>query len=160
MHRSDCTIAGLAMFCTSMLTLRASAGITGTMETSISSTSSWIPLQVLPLYDSRIMMIPSVSTIKASDHTPFVTDPLNNYLNIDPNSNFIRMVYQCGPTNRWKQAPHIARAVKGSSFAVVRSPDSDANKIVSRIYYQDRELCLSERCYNHLGTTDQWVASE
>ena len=105
-------------------------------------------------------MIPSVSTIKASDYMPFIKDPLNNYLNIDPYTNFIRMVYQCGPTNRWKEAPPIAKAVKGSSFAVIRSPDSDANKIVSRIYYQDLELCLREHFYNHLGTTAQWVPSE
>ena len=77
------------MFCTSTLTWRESSGITGTMENFISSTLSWIPVQVLPLYDSRIMMIPSVSTIKASDYTPFIKDPLNNYLNIDPYTNFI-----------------------------------------------------------------------
>jgi len=160
MHRFDYTIAGPAMFCTSMLTRRASPGITGTMENSISSRLSWIPLQALPLYDLRMMMIPSVSTIKASDHIPWVKDPLNNYLNIDPNTNFIRMVYQCNPTNRWKEAPPIAKAVKGSSFAIVRSPDSDLNKIVSRIYYQDAELCLREHCYNHSRYTDQWVPGE
>ena len=159
MPRSDCTIGGPEMFCTSMPTRRARAGITGTMETSISSTSSWIPLRVLPLYDSRIMIIPSVSTIKARNHIPFVKDPLNNYLKIDLNTNFIRMVYQCGPT-RWKEASPIARALKGSSFAVVMSPESDANKIVSCIYYQDLELCLREHSYNHLGTTDQWVPGE
>ena len=105
-------------------------------------------------------MILSVSTIKASDNIPFVKDPLNNYLNIDPNTNFIRMVYQCGPANAWKEAPPIARAIKGSSLAVIRSPDSGAKKIMSHIYYQDPELCLRERYYNHLGTTDQWLAGE
>ena len=72
------------------------------------------------------------------------------------------MVYQCAPANSWKGAQlPIARAVKGSSFAIVRSPDTDANKIVSRIYYQDPELCLRERYYTHLGTTaDQWVLGE
>ena len=105
-------------------------------------------------------MILSVSTIKASDNIPFVKDPLNNYLNIDPNTNFIRMVYQCGPANRWKEASLIARAVKGSSFAVVRSPESDANKILSRIYYQDPDLCLKEYYYSSLDTTDQLVPGE
>jgi hypothetical protein len=107
-----------------------------------------------------MLMILSVSTIKASDNIAFVKDPLNNDLNIDPNTNFIRMVYQRGPANPWKEAQPIARAIKGSSFAVVRSPDSDANKIVSRIYYQDPELSLRERYSNHLGTIDQWVAGE
>ena len=105
-------------------------------------------------------MIPPVSTIKASDNIAFVKDPLNNCLNIDPNTNFIRMVYQRGPANPWKEAPPIVKAVKGSSFAVVRSPDSDAKKIVSRIYYQDPELCLKECYYSPLDTTDQWVFGE
>ena len=70
------------------------------------------------------------------------------------------MVYRCNPTNQWKEALPIAKAVKGSSFAVVRSPDSDVNKIVSRIYYQDLELCLREHCYNHSDTMDQWVPGE
>jgi hypothetical protein len=156
--RSDCTISGLAMFCTSMPTRRERTRIAGTMGISIHSRSSWIPLQALPLCDSRT--IPSISTIKASDNLPFIEDSLNNYFNIDPSTNFIRMVNQRGPTNTWKEALPITNAVKGSSFAVVRSPDSDANKIVSRIYYQDPELRLRERYCNHLGTTDQWVLGE
>ena len=104
-------------------------------------------------------MIPSVSTTKASDNIPFIKDPLDNYLKIDPNTNFIRTVYQCSPT-RWKEASPIARAVKGSSFAVVMSPESDANKIVSCIYYQDLELCLRECYYNHLGIRRHWVFGE
>jgi hypothetical protein len=110
-----------------------------------------------------MMMIPFAYIIKASDNIPFIKDPLNKYLNTDRNTNFIRMVYQRGAANPWKEAPPIAKAVKGSSFAVVRSPDSYANKIVSRIYYQDPELSLRERyCkLNHVvGTTDQWVAGE
>jgi len=105
-------------------------------------------------------MIPPVYTIKASDNITFVKDPLNNYLNTDPNTNFIRMISQHGPANPWKEAPPIVKAVKGSSFAVVRSPNLDAKKIVSRIYYQDPELCLKECCYSPLGTTDQWVGGE
>ena len=72
------------------------------------------------------------------------------------------MVYQRGPANPWKGARlPIARAVKGSSFTVVRSLDSDTKKLVSRIYYQDPELCLKERYYSPLGTTtDQWVLGE
>jgi len=105
-------------------------------------------------------MIPFVSTIKVSNNIPFVKGPLNNHLNIDPNTNFIRMVYQCGPANPWKEAPPITKAVKGSSFAVVRSSDFDAKKIVARIYYQDPELYLKECYYSPLGTTDQWVFGE
>ena len=107
--RSDCTISGPAMFCASMPTRRARVGITGIMETSISSRLSWIPLQVLLLYDSRTVMIPSVSTIKASDNIPFIKDRLNNYLNIDPNTDFIRMVNQRGPKKPGKATIPIAR---------------------------------------------------
>ena len=105
-------------------------------------------------------MIPPVSTIKASDNIAFVKDPLNNDFNIDPSTNFIRMISQHGPANPWKEAPPIIKAVKGSRFAVVRSPNLDANKIVSCIYYQDPELYLKECYYSPLGTTDQWVAGE
>ena len=107
-------------------------------------------------------MAPYAFIIKVNDSIPFVKDPLNNCLNIDPNTNFIQMVYQRGPANPWKEALPIVKAVKGSSFAVVRSPDSDAKKIVSlnRIYYQDSELCLKECYYSPLDTTDQWVFSE
>jgi len=103
------------------------------------------------------MTIPSVSTIKASDNIPFVKDPLNNYLNIDPNTGFIRTVNQRGSTKPWKEALPIAKAVKGSSFAIIRDP---TNKVVSRIYYQDPELHLRELCYDHLGNTDQGVLGE
>ena len=82
---------------------------------------------------------------------------LNTYLNIDPNTNFIRMVYQRGPANPWKKAPPIVKAVKGSSFAVVKPHNLDASKMVSRIYYQDPELYLKE-CY--YTPSDQWVAGE
>jgi len=101
--------------------------------------------------------MPSVSTIKASYSSPFVKDPLNNYINIDPNTNFIQMIYQRGSANPWKEAPQIAKAVKGSSFAIIRDP---TNKRVSRIYYQDPELILRECYYDHLGTMGQWVLGE
>ena len=69
------------------------------------------------------------------------------------------MVYQSGPTQPWFQdALSIAKAVKGSSFSVIRDPD--ANKIVSRIYYQDPKLRLRERYYDHLGSMDQWALGE
>ena len=64
--RSDCIISGPAMFYTSTPIRRARRKIAGTMETSILSRLSRIPLQVLLLYASR--GIPSVSTIKASDN--------------------------------------------------------------------------------------------
>ena len=92
--------------------------------------------------------------------SPFVKHSLNNHYNIDPDTNFIRIIYQHGPTDSWKVAPLITRAVKGSSFAIVMSLDSDANKFVSRIYYQDPELCLREHYYSHLGTTDQRALGE
>ena len=68
--RSDCTISLPEIFCTRMPTWRVRAVITGTMEAFIRSTSSWIPLQALLLYDT---MIPPVSTIKASDNITFVS---------------------------------------------------------------------------------------
>ena len=159
-RRSDCIISGPAMFCTSMPTRRVRTKIAGTMETSIHSRSFWTPLQASPLYDSKTVKIRSVSTIKAGGTISFIKDPLNNHLNIDPNTNFIRMVYQCGPANPWMEAPPITKAVNGSSFAVVRSSDLDAKQIVARIYYQDHELCLKECYYSPLGTTDQWVFGE
>ena len=156
--RSDCTISGPGMFCTSMPTRQARVGITGIMETSISSSRlSWIPLQVLLLYDWRTMMIPSASTIKASDNIPFIKGPLNNYLNIDPNTDFIQMVYQRGPMKSWKKSLPITSAVKGSSFSIIRDL---TNKQVSRIYYQDPEWHLRECCYDHLGTMGKWVLGE
>ena len=140
------------MFYTSMHTRRARARIAGTTETSIYLRSSWIPLQVFPRYDSRMMMTPYVSTIKVSDNIHFGKDPLNNYLNIDPNTDFIRMVNQCESTQPWKEAQPIAKALRGSSFAIIRDP---TNKQVSRIYYQDPELHLRECRYDHLDNTDQ-----
>ena len=154
--RSDYTILGLAIFWTSMPIRQPKMKIDGTMESSTCSRSSWIPLQVLLLYNSRIMMIPSVSTIKASDNIP-VKGPLNNYYNIDPDTDFIRMVNQRGPTKPWKVALPIVRAVKGSKFAIIRDP---TNKRVSRIYYQDPELHLRESYYDHVGTMGQWIFGE
>ena len=148
--RSESTISDQEIFYKSMLTRRARVGIAGTTETSMRSRSSWIPLQALLLYDS--MMIPSVSTIKASDNIPFVKGPLNNSLKIDPNTDFIRAVNQRGSTKPWKVALPIAKAVKGSSFAIIKDP---TNKLFSRIYYQDPGLHLRELCYDHLGNTDQ-----
>jgi hypothetical protein len=77
--RSDCTISDPEMFCTNLPIRGARVGITGTMETSIRSTSSWILLQALLLYDT--MMVSPASTIKASDNVIFVKHPQNNYLN-------------------------------------------------------------------------------
>jgi hypothetical protein len=138
-----------------MLTQRARVGIVGTVETSIRSRSSWIPLQALLLYDSRLS---SVSTIKVSDSIPFSKDLLNHYLNVDPDTSLIRMVYKRGPTKPWEEALPISTAVKGSSFAIIRDPDT--NRLVSRIYYQDPELRLRECCYDHLGTAGQWALGE
>jgi len=114
-------ISSLAMFCTSMPTQLERARTAGTMESSIPSRSYWIPLQLLPLYD---LMMPSVSAIKAADNIPFIKGPINSYLNIDRNTNFIQMVCQRSSTKPWTQTLPIARAVKGSSFAVLRCPGS------------------------------------
>jgi len=155
--RSEFTISGQEISFKSMLTRRARTEIAGTMEPSIDSRSSWIPLQALLLYDSTMVLY--VSTIKASGNLLFVKDPLNHYLNVDPDADLIRMIYKHGPTKPWKEvAVPIATAVKGSSFAIIRKPDT--NRLVSRIYYQDPELCLRERCYDHLGTAKQWALGE
>ena len=103
------------------------------------------------------MMTPCVSTTKVSDNITFGKHPQNNSLKIDPNTNFIRMVNQCGSSQPWKEALPIAKAVRSSSFAIIRDP---TNKLVSRIYYQDPELHLKELCYDHLGNTDQGVFGE
>jgi hypothetical protein len=102
-------------------------------------------------------MIPSVSTIKAGDNIPFVQDPLNNYVNIDPNTDFIQMAYQRGAAKPWEEAQPIANAVKGSSFSIIRDP---TNKRISRVYYQDPELNLRECYYDHLGTMGPWNLGE
>ena len=106
---------------------------------------------------------------------PFVKDPLNNYLKIDPKTDFIRRVYQLPALRRsstrlfqqpmpsllLRQAlvhnthshPHrfsqyhprwfeqdlpIAKAVKGSSIAIIRRPSTTNQG--SCIFYQDPEL--------------------
>jgi len=81
----------------------------------------------------------------------------NNYLKIDPNTNYIRMVYQYRPVKPWKEAPPIVRAVKGSSFAIIRDP---TDQWVSRVYYQDHKLHLGEFCYDVLGTRGTWDFGE
>lgn len=68
------------------------------------------------------------------------------------------MVYKRGLTKAWEKALPVATVVKGSSFAIISQ--SDNNKLISRIYYQDPELRLKECCYDHLGTTDQWSLGE
>ena len=69
---SEYTISGQEIFYKSMLTRRARVGIAGTAETSIRTISSWIPLQALLPYDSKLL---SVSTIKVSDNIPFLKGP-------------------------------------------------------------------------------------
>jgi hypothetical protein len=153
--RSESIISDQEIFYKSMLTRRVRVGIAGIMEISICSRSSWIPLQIFLLYAT--MMIPSVSTTKASDNIPFGKHPQHNSLKIDPNTNYIRTVYQRGPTKRWKEAQPITNAIKGSSIAIIKDPTI---KRVSRIYYQDPELHLKECCYGHFGTMGQWVLGE
>ena len=149
--RSDRTISGPEMFCTSLPTRQARARITGTMETFVRSTSPCMLLQALLLYDT--MMMPSMSTTKASDNILFRKHPQHNSLKIDLNTDFIRMAYLRGPTKRWKEAQPIIKAVKGSSFAIIIDPTI---KQVSHIYYQDPELHLKECYYDHLDTMRKW----
>ena len=153
--RSDYTISGPEMFCTSLPTRRARAGIAGTTETFICSTLSCMLLQALLLYDT--MMVPPVSTIKASDNITFTKHPQNNYLKIDPNNNYIQMVYQYGPAKPCKKAPPIVRAVKDSSFAIIRDP---TDQRVSHLYYQDHKLHLREFCYDILGTRGTYFGEQ
>jgi len=68
------------------------------------------------------------------------------------------MVYKRGIMKAWEEALSVAMAVKGSSFAIIGQ--SDNNKLISRIYYQDPELRLRECRYDHLGTTNQWSLGE
>ena len=142
------------MFCKSTPT-RARTEWVGTGELWISSTSSWIPLLVsLPL---RIAAA-SGSIIKASVVILFVKDLSINNFRIDPDSGFIREVTQLGPSQEWKiSTGAIARAVNGSSIAVVRC--SDSNGIMhSRVYYQCPDLHLRE---SYLETsTVKWVSGE
>jgi hypothetical protein len=83
--------------------------------------------------------------------------PSNNDLKLDPNTNFIQIVYEDGPRKLWKIGRPITRAVNGSSIAVVKCFD-DNRQIYSRIYYQDPELHLKERYYD--SSTRQWVLGE
>jgi hypothetical protein len=92
-----------------------------------------------------------------SDNITFGKHPQNNSLKIDPNTDFMRAVNQRGSTQPWKEALPIAKALRGSSFAIVKDPTI---KLVSRIYYQDPELHLKELCYDHSGNTEQWVLGE
>ena len=52
----------------------------------------------------------------------------------------------------------IAKAVKGSSIAVIQRPSTTGQ--VSCIFYQDPELHLRERNYDELGSMDKWVLGE
>ena len=115
--------------------------------------------------DSSIAAVQPVdgitSTIKVRDdfYKQF-NERLNRYLIIDPKNDLIRVLHQRGTLTSWDERPDITKAVKGSNFAVVRCPDSDPNKIVSRIYYQDPDLYLREQYYDHLSTPAQWVLGE
>ncbi|KIM47268.1 hypothetical protein M413DRAFT_440729 [Hebeloma cylindrosporum] len=63
----------------------------------------------------------------------------------DPNDGLIRALRQSGPTGQWRNdRAEGARAVKGSSIAVVMDDDGLARY---RLYYQDPGLYLRERYY-------------
>ena len=73
------------------------------------------------------------------------------------NTDFIRIIDQRQSMQPWKEALPIAKAIKGSSFAIIRDP---TNKQVSHIYYQDPKLHLRELCYDYLGNMGQGVLGE
>lgn len=157
--RSESTISGPTMFCTSTPTRQARAKIVGTMDLYKISILSCIPIPVSPLFN--LWTGSSASTIKVRDDLyKRFNERLNRYLIIDPKTDLIRVLHQRGTSTSWDERPDITKAVKGSSFAVVRCPDSDPNKIVSRIYYQDPDLYLRERYYDHLSTPAQWILGE
>ena len=81
----------------------------------------------------------------------------NSELKLDPNTNFIQIVYEDGPGKPWKIGRPITRAVNGSSIAVVKCFD-DKGQACSRVYYQDPDLYLRERYYD--SSTRQWVLGE
>jgi hypothetical protein len=88
----------------------------------------------------------------------FIKDSRINDFGLDPGSGFIREVTQLGPLQEWKiNNDAIARAVNGSSIAVVRC--SDSNGIMhNRVYYQRPDLHLGESYLE--ASTVKWVSGE
>ena len=73
---------------------------------------------------------------------------------LDPNDGFIRTLRQHVPTGEWRNDPaKIARAVKGSSIAVIMDDNGPARY---RVYYQDPELHLKE----YYSSGSQWILGE
>ena len=102
----------------------------------------------------------SVSTIKAGDNIPFVKERLNNHFKIEQNTGLIRRLYQLGHMQPWHKGSPIARAVKGSSFAVVRFPED--GKLIACIYYQDPQLHLRARYRDNSDPSNrsEWALGE
>ncbi|KIM47250.1 hypothetical protein M413DRAFT_7795 [Hebeloma cylindrosporum] len=101
-----------------------------------------------------------LNIVLAPDSNVAAVRPMDGFICIyyqDINTDLIRVLYQLGSSTSWNEGPEIAMAVKGSGLAVVKCPESDANKIISRIYYQDPDLYLRERYFDHLGSLGQWV---
>jgi hypothetical protein len=71
---------------------------------------------------------------------PFINDLSHNYLRVDPDSDFIRILWRHVLKNDWQQGPTITKALKGTKIAIVQSPDS----LYHRLYYQGPLLHLSE----------------
>ena len=58
------------------------------------------------------------------------------------------MLRESGTTGEWREyAAKVAKAVKGSSIAVIIGP------VRYRVYYQDPELCLRENYHDSTSTT-------
>ena len=152
--RSEFIISDRGTFYKSSLTRRARTEIAYTMEIYISSRLSCIPLPVSPPFDIRKMG--SVFFFKVSAVIPLW--PFHQMIALwsDPNDGFIRTVRQPDPTGEWRNDPaEVARAVKGSNIAVIMDDNEPARY---RVYYQDPELHLRERYFNH--SNGQWILGE
>lgn len=133
------------MFYRNMPTLPARAqGMAGITETWLISTSYQLQIPLSLRFDAWTKVL--VSIIKAGLCFPPKNSSLNNYSNVDLETDFIRMAYGSALGGPWKPRPPITRALKGSTFAVVYFPDADG-LTVPHIYYQDPELRLREHCY-------------
>ena len=108
----------------------------------------------IPVLLPQSTIIPFISSIKAGGTIFLENIPLNNYLKIDPKTDFIQMVTQEGAKKQWDTHTPITQAVAGSSIAVVGFFGPNG-QYVPRIYYQDPELRLREHWFDH--SRAEWV---
>lgn len=95
------------------------------------------------------------------NESPSDAVPQNNYLKLDPRTNFIQKAYglHFGDVfkKRWEISPPITRAIPGSSIAAVILCDANGQH-GTHIYYQDPELYLREHYFDR--SVDRWVLGE